>query len=714
MKGKIVVLLIAAVSMSVSFFIFGSTPLYAKEKGERTVYIVPDSPPAVYNNRNPEARKEWEERYKQLMQRKRELHRKTARLHNHVSIPYGGVGGVSITAITNSLNATQNYAGNYVFMGSCVNGGSDSAVFTEANVEFFDENNRSLGTHSTYVQGGTNVKLTSTGSFTNALGSNETGFFRVSTDIAYGSVKRTELYFSYALYGHTAASAALAFVGSPRFSSGYSDNVKVEGQVKNSSSNYLTYFTEAYFALFNASEQMIGLDSSYVIGTTYNTGIVTTDTALQPGATGTVDTTLDAPYREFSTFQSSFEWNEKNTSNMSEQDPPFGTFDTPLDGSTVSSSIPVTGWVLDDSGVESVKIYRNENGNQVYIGDASFVEGARPDVAAAYPDYPNNTSAGWGYMMLTNFLPGGGNGTFEISAVATDAVGKTTTLGTRTIHVDNDNAVKPFGAIDTPTQGGTISGSSYYNWGWVLTPTPNSIPTDGSTINVWVDGVNVGNPTYNLYREDIATFFPGYANSDGAVGFFALDTTGYADGVHTIQWTATDTGKNSDGIGSRFFTISNPRLMAGTGQAANTEQQPEEPRISLAALACLPDAAKPVRLMRGYDDNAPRKTIRRLPEGAGHSISAINVKPMERIVLHLGKPGKTDDSGAGIITGYHVIDGKLEKLPLGSTLDSTNGIFYWIPPQGFMGRHQLVFLETAMDGTVSKRIIFVDIVPNGR
>jgi hypothetical protein len=40
----------------------------------------------------------------------------------------------------------------------------------------------------------------------------------------------------------------------------------------------------------------------------------------------------------------------------SQDHPPFGTFDTPLHNSTVSSSVPVTGWVLDDVEVESVKV----------------------------------------------------------------------------------------------------------------------------------------------------------------------------------------------------------------------------------------------------------------------------------------------------------------------------------------------------------------------
>ncbi|UCH97495.1 MAG: hypothetical protein JSV88_11755, partial [Candidatus Aminicenantes bacterium] len=163
---------------------------------------------------------------------------------------------------------------------------------------------------------------------------------------------------------------------------------------------------------------------------------------------------------------------------------PFGIFSTPVHGAIVRSSVPVTGWALDDIGVDSVKIYRRENGSLVYIGDAVFVEGARPDVEQAYPDYPMNYKAGWGYMMLTNFLPNRGSGTFTIYAIAADREGNQVTLGAKTITCDNANAVKPFGAIDTPTQGGTVSGSSFVNWGWVLTPQPNSIPTNGSTINV--------------------------------------------------------------------------------------------------------------------------------------------------------------------------------------------------------------------------------------
>ena len=120
---------------------------------------------------------------------------------------------------------------------------------------------------------------------------------------------------------------------------------------------------------------------------------------------------------------------------------PFGSFDTPLNGSTVRSSIPVTGWALDDVAVESVKIFRNpvsgEGDDWVYIGAGVFVEGARTDIEQAFPGYPDNSRAGWGYMLLTNFLPNGGNGTFTLYAVVRDSAGNEVTLGSKTIFCDN-------------------------------------------------------------------------------------------------------------------------------------------------------------------------------------------------------------------------------------------------------------------------------------
>ena len=411
-----------------------------------------------------------------------------------------------------------------------------------------------------------------------------------------------------------------------------------------------------------------------------------------------------------------------NLSVKKEGMPPFGSFETPLHNSTVSSSIPVTGWVLDDVGVDNVKIY---NGSS-YIGDAVFVEGARPDVEDSYPYKPANYQAGWGYMMLTNFLPNGGSGTYTIRAIATDVEGHEVTLGTKTIMCDNAHAVKPFGAIDTPTQGGTASGNAYINWGWALTPKPDYIPTDGSTINVYVDGVNIGHPNYNIYRKDIAELFPDYTNSDGAVGYFYLDTTGYADGVHTIYWTATDSGNNTDGIGSRYFSIQNT-----DSSSFKFSFKPSLLFCSTDILSKIPDHKSPISILAGH---APQGKISHIKDPA---IAKIEVPQDTRIEIHLYD---TEDSASSftqtlektskkskiptipgnpirphasndIYTGYTVSGNLLQPLPIGSTLDSDAGIFYWFPGPGFLGKYHLVFFKNELTPNRQKRYINIIITP---
>ena len=270
--------------------------------------------------------------------------------------------------------------------------------------------------------------------------------------------------------------------------------------------------------------------------------------------------------------------------------PPFGTVDTPVEGSAAFGSIAVTGWALDNVGVNRVLIYRDPvagetAGVPVFIGQATFVTGARPDVEAAFPTSPSANRAGWGYLLLTNMLPNAGNGTFRLLVYAEDTDLATTLLGTRTIVGQNSTAIAPFGAIDTPAQGATISGSSYTNFGWALTPQPKLIPFSGATINVFIDGAPIGALTqYNLFRSDVSNLFPNLKNSGGPVGFKTLDTTALSEGVHTISWVATDDASQATGIGSRDFTVNNsawtPSLTLEPDPALEQESTVVPPRIA--------------------------------------------------------------------------------------------------------------------------------------
>jgi uncharacterized repeat protein (TIGR01451 family) len=334
---------------------------------------------------------------------------------------------------------------------------------------------------------------------------------------------------------------------------------------------------------------------------------------------------------------------------------PFGSFDTPADNTAgVAGAIPVTGWALDAVEVVKVDIWREPVGSEppgalIFIGDAVFVDGARPDVESLNPNVPFNYRAGWGYQMLTNFLPQG-NGTFKLHAIAHNKAGNSTDLGTKTIIVDNAHASKPFGTIDTPGQGGTASGNAFLNFGWALTQNPNKIPIDGSTISVVIDGQVVGQPTYNQFRSDIAALFPGYLNSGGAVGFFYIDTTALTTGVHTISWNVYDNAGHGDGIGSRYFNVFN----SGGGSTA----EPEEDIRNLAMAV-----------------------TERFP---GNDPDPIETEELGLLELPLNA-----------ISGYQLVNGEHRPLPIGSSLN--RGVFYWQPGPGFLGQYHLVFERK--DGT---------------
>ena len=382
---------------------------------------------------------------------------------------------------------------------------------------------------------------------------------------------------------------------------------------------------------------------------------------------------------------------------------PFGSFDSPQDGAVVSGSVPITGWALDDVEVSNVKVFRNpleghETG-QIYIGDAVFVDDARPDVEGKYATYPNHYRAGWGYMMLSNVLPIEGNGTFVITAVAKDSSGNKVTLGEKTIICDNANAVKPFGAIDTPFQGGDAAGAEFINFGWALTPKPNVIPIDGSTIKVWVDGVPLeGNPEYNQYRKDVADLFPTYNNSGGAGGFYYLDTTLYVNGVHTIAWSATDDAGNTDGIGSRYFNIMNVNNPAAASTSAFSYGYGHQDRFSIDHL---PAAVSPIYLKKGYKVSNDQNLY--YPGSDG--IISIEIKEGERIEIQNPAPGY------GYYCGYMVVDHQLKPLPIGSFLDTQRGIFYWQVGVGFLGEYRLVFIEKSKNGGFKRKYLDVMIHP---
>jgi hypothetical protein len=378
---------------------------------------------------------------------------------------------------------------------------------------------------------------------------------------------------------------------------------------------------------------------------------------------------------------------------------PFGFVDTPANNTIgVNGSIAMTGWALDDEQVSAVRIMRDpvagEPAQLMPVGTATFIEGARPDVMAAYPTLPLEYRGGWGYMMLTNMLPNRGNGTFTFHAFADDIDGHSTLLGSRTITCDNAHATAPFGAIDTPGQGATVSGL-VSNFGWVLSPgTRRADPPGGGSVSVLVDGAAVGVPAGWTSRSDLSAAFPlpQYAGINTAVAVYGLDTSVLADGVHTIAWIVTDNFGVSSGVGSRFFSVFNGGTSALT--AASPAAVAAAPPIET-----LPIDRSPLYARRGFDLSAGFSQMRADGEGSFR----ITGEELDRFEVQL-------DAGSQY-AGYLRTPGGLWPLPIGSHLEPSTGVFTWQPSAGFVGRYQFVFVRDS--APAARREIEVVLLPKG-
>ncbi|MCJ7578988.1 MAG: Ig-like domain-containing protein, partial [Candidatus Aminicenantes bacterium] len=361
--------------------------------------------------------------------------------------------------------------------------------------------------------------------------------------------------------------------------------------------------------------------------------------------------------------------------------PPFGVLDTPPEGANISGSVAVTGWALDDIEVTQVEIKRDPDVDDlpgsigsdglVHIGYALFVKGSRTDVEALYPNYPNSDRSGWGYMLLTFGLPRKGNGTFKLYAFAYDATGHRVPLGTKTIISDNATRIKPFGTIDTPSPGQTISGSAYVNFGWALTPPPKWIPYDGSSLYWSIDSVIQGKVDYGDNRTDIASAFSEYLNANTAGGHKYIDTTQFTNGVHTIGWLAYDSDGVGDGMGSRFFEIQN--LGATSAFSSGMEH------------------------LKVSQDLSGRLNIEVIGE------KEREIDQLGRIELFLKGTGGKEFIGWGA--------DETKPLPLGSTLDKENGIFYWMPGPGFLNQQILHFAVTDGISKSKPERVIINITP---
>jgi hypothetical protein len=253
-----------------------------------------------------------------------------------------------------------------------------------------------------------------------------------------------------------------------------------------------------------------------------------------------------------------------NVDNSKNQQP-FGYIDIPsatgVDGA--DGSFPVTGWALDDQDIDHIDFLVDGEIMMGAVGrglPGSAVFGSpRPDVYAAFPDFPGPTPkslySGFEANIDTTRLL---NGIHIFAVRATDNQGLSALIGTRTVQVSNNGAnLAPFGRIDFP-----LDKASLLCTGTFQTepepggpcPSPCQPPTPGfsglvpNIVSGWaldtgarldkgqvayvellIDGAIVANTQrdclliggaqtncYGVNRPDVARLYPGYVNADNA------------------------------------------------------------------------------------------------------------------------------------------------------------------------------------------------------
>ena len=290
---------------------------------------------------------------------------------------------------------------------------------------------------------------------------------------------------------------------------------------------------------------------------------------------------------------------------------------------------------------------------------------------------------GWGYMLLSNVLPNQGNGTFTFYAYADDAEGNHTLIGTKTVTLDNRNATAPFGTIDVPSQGQTVSGTMV-NIGWALTPLGKTIPQNGSTINVYIDGALVGPvASYNIARPDVAAYFPGLNNSGGPEARLSIDTTQLSDGVHTIAWSVTDDAGAAAGIGSRYFIVQNG--------ANSLVAAPADASRAAAPIARMPVLPTDVWSRGGFDETGWATRVEADADGR----RTVHAPRGQRIELFLDPTLQA----CGTYEGHLLTPEVAAPLPFGASLDRRRGIFRWQPGAETAGTFDFTFVQRGCDAT---------------
>jgi hypothetical protein len=98
--------------------------------------------------------------------------------------------------------------------------------------------------------------------------------------------------------------------------------------------------------------------------------------------------------------------------------PPTVFIDTPTQGSTISDTVSITGWAVDNAAAVGTTISSVQvKVDGTVVGNATYGL-SRPDVCAVYPGRPGCPNVGYSFSLNTSTLS---VGTHTITVMATDS-----------------------------------------------------------------------------------------------------------------------------------------------------------------------------------------------------------------------------------------------------------------------------------------------------
>ncbi|MGL5870742.1 N-acetylmuramoyl-L-alanine amidase, partial [Clostridium chrysemydis] len=193
--------------------------------------------------------------------------------------------------------------------------------------------------------------------------------------------------------------------------------------------------------------------------------------------------------------------------------------ESPSNGANVNGTIDISGWALDSSGINDVKLYV----------DDEFVKNiesglSRPDVENLNPGYTDGIHSGFQGKLDTNTLTSG-NHTIKVKVTAKDG-----TKQEQSREIKINKRKEPRIWIDNPR--GDVDGKVKVE-GWSLND------TGVKDVKLYVDGKYNQTLTSGLIRSDVNNAYPGYY--DGIHSGFQgeIDSTKLSAGEHALKVIST-------------------------------------------------------------------------------------------------------------------------------------------------------------------------------